>query len=315
MSPEQAEMSGLDIDTRSDIYSLGVLLYELLTGSTPFDTKELVQSGLDEMRKIVREREPVRPSTRLTQQLAAKRAIGSGEPKVRTTKPSVEADLDWIVMKCLEKDRTRRYETANGLAMDLKRHLNHEPVLARPPSIGYRLQKSFRRNKVVFTAAGIVGLALVLGVVVSSWEAIRATQAQRGEGAARLRADEAARVAESEKNLAKQEAQKANKSALEAEANLYDVDMNLAGQALQQNNLGRALSFLNRHRSVKTGQRDLREWEWRYLWGKCRSDELATIGQHGGVVQSVAVSPEGKWVASGGMDGLLKIWALMKQRW
>ena len=101
-------------------------------------------------------------------------------------------------MKCLEKDRTRRYETANGVAQDIERHLKHEPVVARPPSMGYRLQKSFRRNKLVFTAAGAVGLALVLGVVVSSWQAFRATEAGRREAVARLRADEAARVAESQ---------------------------------------------------------------------------------------------------------------------
>ena len=118
MSPEQAEMSGLDIDTRSDIYSLGVLLYELLTGSTPFDTKELLRSGLDEMRKIIRERPPSRPSTRLTQRPG----------------PQIANDLDWIVMKCVEKDRTRRYQTANGLAMDLKRHLSNGPVRHLDPS-------------------------------------------------------------------------------------------------------------------------------------------------------------------------------------
>jgi tetratricopeptide (TPR) repeat protein len=173
-SPEQAEMSGLDIDTRSDIYSLGVLLYELLTGKTPFDAKELIQSGIDEMRRIIREEEPVRPSTRLSQTLAAE--------QVRTSSPhllqELKGDLDWIVMKCLEKDRQRRYESANSLAADLKRHLNNEPVAARPPSAAYKFQKAFRRNKLVFVAGTAVCAALLLGIVLSARQAVRAKRAE-----------------------------------------------------------------------------------------------------------------------------------------
>src|SRR5206468_2559869 len=131
MSPEQAEMSGLDIDTRSDIYSLGVLLYELLTGSTPFDTKELLQSGLDQMRKIIREREPDRPSTRLSQMQGSARHFRK-QSAIRKPQSPIDSDLDWIVMKCLEKDRTRRYATASALADDLSCFLRDEPVEARP---------------------------------------------------------------------------------------------------------------------------------------------------------------------------------------
>ena len=170
MSPEQADMTSLDIDTRSDIYALGVLLYELLVGRTPFDGKELLMSGLDEMRRTIREQEPARPSTRLSQELVAAdvrrlKSPGGSEPateeevrassrrllRLKETIHFLPGDVDWIVMKCLEKDRTRRYETANGLATDLKRHLSNEPVVARPPTAAYRFQKAFRRNKLVFT--------------------------------------------------------------------------------------------------------------------------------------------------------------------
>ena len=166
MSPEQAEMSGLDIDTRSDIYSLGVLLYELLTGKTPFDAKELMALGIDAMRKTIREQEPPKPSTFVSTMAADARTTIAQHRQVDSVRllGQIRGDLDWIVMKCLEKDRSRRYDTANGLAADLKRHLNNEPVIARPPSGAYKLQKAWRRNKLAFTAAAAV---LLWGFVVS----------------------------------------------------------------------------------------------------------------------------------------------------
>jgi len=297
MSPEQAEMSGLDIDTRSDIYSLGVLLYELLAGSTPFDAKELMASGIDAMRKTIREKEPVRPSTRLA-------TLPGGELTTTAKRRSSEApklihllkgDLDWIVMKCLEKDRTRRYETANGLAADLRRHLNNEPVMARPPSAAYRLQKAWRRNKLVFTAAAVVAAALVVGVGVSSWQAIEASRARNAETEQRLAAQTAQRAEKQQRELAE-------KREAEARYLLYVANMNLAQQAWDQNNVERVRQLLD-----DTATNSERGFEW-YYWQRQTHLEIKTLRGHFDGVSSVAYSPDGRRILTGSYDQTAKVW-------
>src|SRR5579859_4326231 len=235
MSPEQAEMSSLDIDTRSDIYSLGVLLYELLTGRTPFDAKTLLQSGLEAMRRTIRETEPVPPSTRLSTMLHAHLATVAQHHDAEPPRlvNLVRGDLDWIVMKALEKDRARRYETANGLAMDIQRYLTNEPIVARPQSPGYRFQRLVRRNRLVFIAASGICAALVLGLAGTFWQW---RQAERNHQ--------------------------------EAEANLYAADMNRASQVLDDLGPVAARALLERH----AGQQNLHGFEWRYLWKRCLGD-------------------------------------------
>ena len=181
MSPEQAVRDGKDIDTRSDIYSLGVLLYELLTGLTPFDPGTLLSVGMDEMCRTIREKEPLRPSVRLGKFSAEELASAAQRRHMDGPKliGALRGDLDWIVMKCLEKERAQRYETVNGLARDIERHLMNDTVVARPPSRMDRIQKMVRRNKLAVAAGAAVWGALVLGFSVSTWLFFREKEARR----------------------------------------------------------------------------------------------------------------------------------------
>jgi non-specific serine/threonine protein kinase/serine/threonine-protein kinase len=196
MSPEQAEMGGLDIDTRTDIYALGVLLYELLTGALPFDSKDLRQAGLAEIQRIIREKEPPRPSTRITQ-------LGPGSTEAarnRQTEPrrlagELRGDLDWITLRALEKDRTRRYQTANALALDVRRHLGNEPVSAGPPGAAYRAGKFVRRHRSGVAAAATLALVLVAFGVTMALQAQRVARERDRANREAARANQEAEAA------------------------------------------------------------------------------------------------------------------------
>jgi serine/threonine protein kinase/WD40 repeat protein len=264
MSPEQAEMNAFGVDTRSDVYSLGVLLYELLTGSTPLERKRLREAALDELVRLIREEEPPRPSVRLsTSDTLAKVAAARKTEPARLSK-LVRGEIDWIVMKCLEKDRGRRYETASALARDVERYLRDEPVEACPPSAGYRLRKVVRKHRGPIMIAAGFALLLVAGVAVSTWQAVRATAARRQADANSEAAGEARREAVAKR----EEAESARQSLRRA---LYASDMQLAQSAWDSGNAPHVLDLLRGQRPAP-GEDDLRGLEWHYWDRRCRTE-------------------------------------------
>ena len=314
MSPEQAEMSRLDIDTRSDIYALGVLLYELLTGKTPFDAAALVEGGLEQLRRTIREKEPPRPSTRLSTMLEAELTTVA---KARRAEPLrlinlLRGDLDWIVMKCLEKDRTRRYETANGLALDIQRYLHNEPVLARPPSRVYRLQKLIRRNKAAFVTGAAVAAALVIGLGVSTRLYVREREAYRRAVVAERNQSRLRKDAEAAHANANEQRRSSEENARRSRLNSYAADVYSAFLALEAGNLGRAVDLLE-HQAPRAGEEDLRGFEWRWLWQRAQGDELLSL-PHQALVSCASFSSNAQHLATASYDGLARIWDLGSRR-
>jgi serine/threonine protein kinase/WD40 repeat protein/Flp pilus assembly protein TadD len=320
MSPEQAELNQLDVDTRSDVYSLGVLLYELLTGSTPLDRKRLKEAALLEVLRAIREEEPPRPSTRLstTEELPSVAANRGLDP--RKLSGLVRGELDWIVMKALEKDRNRRYETANGLAADVQRYLADEPVQACPPSAWYRFRKFARRNKTVLTTATVTALALLLGTAVSTWQAIRATNATNAEREVRVGLDEALIAEKAAREAAGTSARIADGHRREAEASqkamqITLADMNVA-QGLMADERGNpaqaVLWFANAVRLSRVDpQRESSNRVRVRNWSRMVHTPVAVLSTSGGVL-ALAFHPRSDCLLARSITGELLLWDVRK---
>ena len=264
MAPEQLGMSGLDIDTRADVYSLGVLLYELLTGTKPFDIQKIIQTGYDELLRTIREVDPDKPSTRITKLDDTATIAELRQLDARAFGKQLSGDLDWIVMKALEKDRSRRYETANGFAADVQRYLDQEPVIAAPPSATYRMRKFVRRRKKTVAAVATIAFLLIAGSIgtgIGLWKTIQANaelDIALGEKDAALREEERqrdlaqdnerrARAAEGE---ARSEAERATRAEGEARARAGELEQVAAFQASQLSELRPELMGVRLRRSI-----------------------------------------------------------------
>jgi eukaryotic-like serine/threonine-protein kinase len=328
MSPEQATFNNLDVDTRSDIYSLGVLLYELLVGSPPFTRKDLERAGVLEMLRVVREEEPPRPSTKLSTADALPSLAANRGTEPRTLTGMLRNELDWVVMKALEKDRKRRYETANGFAADVLRYLSGESVQAVPPSAGYRMRKFVRKNRGPVIAVSLILLALVGGTIGTVYGVIRADgertanelrqQAERERDAAATARDgeKAARSGEESARLAAEAARGTAEKALEGEKNArageaaaqkevqylnYVHTIGLAHREYQANNIARAREL---HESCPV---EFRDWEWRYVHALL-NNELAILKGHTGEVWSASFSGDGRRVVTASFDSTARVW-------
>lgn len=319
MSPEQAGLGGLDVDTRSDIYALGVLLYELLTGRTPFSNEVLLKAGLDPVLRIIRESDPPKPSTQLSTlsqadlQVIAQRR-GSEPAKLNRL---VRGDLDWIVMKCLEKDRSRRYETANGLAVDINRHLINEPVVARPPGNLYRLRKLVLRQKLAFTAASAVAIALLIGLGVSTWMFFKesaarqhAVAAEQNEVRWRLKAEAGEKQAQAEAKRALAAVQAARQSELEARSSLARLYVASGVRMMNDGDLMGSLLWLAKAMELEVEEPDRRSNHHRRFEAVLRQcPKLIRVCFQAGGADHFAFSPDGSQiVTASSQDNTAWIW-------
>ena len=309
MSPEQVDLAMQDIDTRSDIYSLGVVLYELLAGVLPFERESLARLGFAEVQRTIREQEPDSPSTRLTNLgEQAKTIAASRDTHVVALARRLHRELEWVPLKAMRKDRCRRYRSASEMADDIRNYLNGNPLLAGPETATYRVQKFVRKHAGSVTTVALVAAAIILGLVVSTVmyfrsEAMRmqAEQAHKTEAIARSEAEQAQKRAEDAELIAEKQRGVAERKAEDYRRSLYFNRIALAGHKYREGNMGRARELL------EVCPDNLRGWEWYRLW-RLSNQALMTLHWHETDVMSVSFSPDGKRVVSGHDDTTIKVW-------
>jgi WD40 repeat protein/serine/threonine protein kinase len=295
MSPEQAEMNAFGVDTRSDIYALGVLLYELLTGTTPVERKRLREAALDELVRLIKEEEAPPPSKRLSSSNNLPKIAAARKTEPARLSKLVRGDIDWIVMKCLEKDRSRRYDTASGLARDLEHYLADEPVQACPPSTGYRLRKFLRRHRLPVLAAALLLLTLLAGVIGTTAGLLQAVAARDDEVRQRKDAEAARKEVEDQRDAARFQARR-------AESARHAIQIEQAQRAWERGEVGTAERLLS-----EVAEPFRQTWEQRYLRALCRRKAMSLLGQDG-YMANVAMSADGRLIVSANADTMLKVW-------